>query len=199
MDVDADDKEKGEEGDNDEKPLYSSRRSRVKAKQEKQQRRKKVAAEADDRLETPKRPPPDKDEGKEDEEDSQTEWGRQAIKKLQHIVRKKAGQMDQRVGQVEDVLTATREEAERQAAARLAQQQRSDEAQKDELMRALAVWGLPREARCPDQATWWEQAVESAVREIALEPRNVLGVDIASVPQRVLFRTAGARNRCYDR
>lgn len=53
--------------------------------------------------------------------------------------------MDERVGQVEDLLTATREEAQRQAAARLAQQQRADEAQKDELMRALAVWGLPRE------------------------------------------------------
>lgn len=83
----------------------------------------KRGAEVDDRLETPKRPPPDKEENKEeDDEDSQTEWGRQAIKRLQKTVKKKAGQMDERVGQVEDLLTATRLEAERQAAARLSQQ-----------------------------------------------------------------------------
>lgn len=203
MDVDdaQGENEKGEMED-DEKKAYSDRRTRAKSKVDKKVRRKKVSVEVDeDRLETPKRPNPEEAE-KEDEDDdadSQNEWGRKEVKRLQKTVRKKAGEVNERVSQVEDLLTATRQEAERQAMARMALQQRAGEAQRDDLMRALAVWGLPREAKFPDQASWWESAIEGAVREVAAEPRDVMGVDISSIPPRVLFRTAGARNRCYDR
>lgn len=57
-----------------------------------------------------------------------------------------------------------REEAARQAAARVAFQQRAEDAQRGELMKALAIWGLPREAEYVEQCPWWEIALEKALR-----------------------------------
>lgn len=150
-------------------------------------------------METPKPPPPEKGEPQEDdEEDSQSEYGRRATKKLQEMVRKKDALIAERVEQVED-LAATREEAARQAAAHVALQQRADEAQRDEQMRALAIWGLPRETHYIDQATSWESAVATALKDLVVEQRDLVGVDLSATPPRALFRTSVARTRWYDR
>lgn len=84
------------------------------------------------------------------------------------MARKKEGVIAERAGQVEDLVSAIREAVARQATARVALLQRADEAPRDELMRALAIWGLPREAHCVDQAVWREAAVETALRGSSL-------------------------------
>lgn len=63
----------------------------------------------------------------------------------------------------------------------------------------MAVWGLPREARFPDQMSWWESAVEVAVRPLPMEDRSLVGVNLLAMPPRLLFRTRPARARLYDR
>lgn len=63
------------------------------------------------------------------------------VKKLQRRVRRKERAIADRVDEVKNLLDATRAEAERQAAGRVALQQSADEAQRDKLRKALAVWG----------------------------------------------------------
>lgn len=50
---------------------------------------------------------------------------------------------------------------------------RARQAQQGELVNALAVWGLPREARYPDRIQWWEEAPEQVVRRILAEDLDV--------------------------
>lgn len=81
----------------------------------------------------------------------------------------------------------------------MALQQRADEAQKDELMRAVVVWGLPREARWQDRMPWDKAEVEKTVRSMLAEQHGLLGVDLAATPPRILFRTSAPRTRFYDK
>lgn len=91
------------------------------------------------------------------------------MKKLQRLVKRNQGAIIDRVDKVENLMDAMRAEVERQAAARVALQHRANEAHRDELMRAMAVWGLPREARFPDQMGWWETAAEATARPRLVE------------------------------
>lgn len=115
------------------------------------------------------------------------------------MVCKKEGATAERFGAVEELVSASRDEAARQAAARVALQQRTHEAQKDVLQKCLAVWGLAQESRYPDQSLWWEGAIEEALADHLPEKRDLVGVDLAANPRRVIFRTTMARAKVYDR
>lgn len=153
------DSDEAEGGAEEARQAYSERRERAKAKMEKA-RKKKVQAETDSKYDTPKRPSPGEEEEEEEDgaESQGSERGRKSVKKLQRRVKKKEGAISDRVDKVENLLDATRDEARRQSSARVAAQQRADDAHKYELMKILTVWGLPKEARYPDQMKWYEAA-----------------------------------------
>lgn len=113
------------------------------------------------------------------------------------MVKRNEGAFIDRVDKVEHFMDATRASAERQAAGGAALQQRADEAQSHDLMKALAVWGMANEARFPDQMSWWDSTVEAAVRPLLLKDRDLVGVDVPAMPPRLLFRTSDARAHHY--
>lgn len=46
---------------------------------------------------------------------------------------------------------------------------------------------------------WYEAEVEKKVRSLLAERRELVGVDLAATPPRILFRTSAARTRLYDK
>lgn len=95
---------------------------------------------------------------------------------------RQSGTIVDRVDMVERLLGAMRAEAERHAAARVAQQQRSDEAQREEVTQASVVWGVPREARYANKVRWREEAVGSSIRTMLHGGRAPTGVDFVAMP-----------------